>query len=388
MTDGWRVLYLAGLALLPWSWLPPFPWLHEHAQWSDAIVALAAAAWLFDRASSKTWPPFRLHHAAMGAYLAWALASHGAAGFEPASGGLKLLGMAELVVLALLTEEVAARPEGLPAIARALAWTSLATGLAALTGVVLFYAGVATPLLSRSGDLAPGHYARARAGLPLPNLLASFAIAASAIVGHPGARLSPWLKRAAQAALGVAVVLSMARGILGWMLALLVRRATSSSRRRLAAAWAVASATTLAALTLWNLSLDPTRPWHAHLRDEPSSRFSALTSSAAMLARHPLLGSGPGTLPGVRAGVAFDAHCTPMNVAATLGLPALAALLAVPLLLWRTRRRPTDLAIWGGLAGMGVDALAQDVEDFRHLWILFGLAAAPARGPVVASARP
>jgi hypothetical protein len=37
---------------------------------------------------------------------------------------------------------------------------------------------------------------------------------------------------------------------------------------------------------------------------------------------------------------------------------------------------------------MGLDALAQDVEDFRHLWILFGLADAESREPVVASRHP
>ena len=34
-------LYLAALALLPWSWFPPFPWLHEHAQWRNAEGAPA-----------------------------------------------------------------------------------------------------------------------------------------------------------------------------------------------------------------------------------------------------------------------------------------------------------------------------------------------------------
>jgi hypothetical protein len=76
----------------------------------------------------------------------------------------------------------------------------------------------------------------------------------------------------------------------------------------------------------------------------------------------------------LREGVPCDAHFTPLNVAATLGLPALAAFLAIPVLLWRGRVRPADLATWGGLAGIGLDALAQDVEDFRHLWVLFGLA--------------
>jgi hypothetical protein len=152
-------------------------------------------------------------------------------------------------------------------------------------------------------------------------------------------------------------------------------------------AWALASAATLAALTIWNVALDPTRPREARLRQEPSSRREALASSAQSLAAHPFTGTGPGTSPGSCGGTLFDAHFTPLNVAATLGLPALGALLAVPLLLWRRRSRPTDLAVWGGLAGMALDALAQDVEDFRHLWVLFGLADAGRREPVVASQR-
>jgi hypothetical protein len=369
-----QVLYLASLALLPWSWFPPFPWLHEHAQWSDVVFALAAGAWLLDRARAGSWPRLRAHHAAMAGYCVWAAISHLAAGFEPRAGSFKLLGMAELAVLAIITEDFASRPGGLPAIAKTIAWTSLATGVAALAGVLLHQAGIATPLVSHPGDLEPGSYARARAGFPLPNLLASFAIAGVAIVGHPGGRLPAGLRRAAQAALAGAAVLSMSRGVLGLVLAVLVRRATTSGGRAASWIWALASAATLAALTIWNIALDPTRPWDARLRQEPSSRQEALASSAHTLAAHPFTGTGPGTSPGSYAGTPFDAHVAPLNVAATLGLPALAALVSVPLLLWRRRSQPTDLAVWGGLAGMALDALAQDVEDFRHLWILFGLA--------------
>jgi hypothetical protein len=34
--------------------------------------------------------------------------------------------------------------------------------------------------------------------------------------------------------------------------------------------------------------------------------------------------------------------------------------------------------------GLGLDALASDVEDFRHLWVLFGLAAVSSRDGIVA----
>ena len=37
------------------------------------------------------------------------------------------------------------------------------------------------------------------------------------------------------------------------------------------------------------------------------------------------------------------------------------------------RARPTDTATWAALAGIGLDALTQDVEDFRHVWVLLGL---------------
>ena len=69
----------------------------------------------------------------------------------------------------------------------------------------------------------------------------------------------------------------------------------------------------------------------------------------------------------------FDAHLTPLNIAATLGLPALLGFLLVPIALWRARRRPTDRALWGMLAGLALDGLGQDVEDFRHVFVAFGL---------------
>ena len=61
-------------------------------------------------------------------------------------------------------------------------------------------------------------------------------------------------------------------------------------------------------------------------------------------------------------GQPFDAHCTPLNVAATLGLPALAGFALIPFALWRSRSRPLDRATWGMLAGLALDALGQDVE--------------------------
>jgi hypothetical protein len=125
--------------------------------------------------------------------------------------------------------------------------------------------------------------------------------------------------------------------------------------------------------------LNPSRPWQARVVDTPSPRRLAVASAADTLAARPLFGSGPGNLPARRGREPFDAHLTPLSVAATLGLPALAALVLLVAALWRERSRPTDRVSWGLLAALALDGLGQDVEDFRHVWIALGQADAGRR---------
>src|SRR4029453_12526853 len=94
------------------------------------------------------------------------------------------------------------------------------------------------------------------------------------------------------------------------------------------------------------------------------------------LEERPLSGSGPGNSPAHLRGLPFESHLTPLSVAATLGLPAFVAFAAMLWFLWRDRPRPTDVVLWSGLAGLALDALTEDVEDFRHIWVLMGLGAA------------
>jgi hypothetical protein len=163
---------------------------------------------------------------------------------------------------------------------------------------------------------------------------------------------------------------------LGFALAAVIRGANTRRRRRVAAVCAVACVGVVIALTVWNPSINPARPLEMSFRSADSSRNQAATSSLATLLRHPLLGSGLGTSPGQYHGAPFDSHFTPLNIAATLGLPALIAFSFLIASLWLRRGRPTDLAVWGGLAGLALDGLAQDIEDFRHLWVMIGLAGA------------
>ncbi|HEX8087315.1 MAG TPA: hypothetical protein VF762_00585, partial [Blastocatellia bacterium] len=69
------VFYLATLALLPWAWLPQFPWLHEHAQWSDAVFTLAFALWVIERWKAGGWPRPRPQRLALAFYFVFAALS-------------------------------------------------------------------------------------------------------------------------------------------------------------------------------------------------------------------------------------------------------------------------------------------------------------------------
>ena len=369
-----RVLYLATLALLPWGALVRFPGLHENAQWSDVVFALAAVAWAAGLVASRRLPRLRAVHAGLALYLGWAAVSLLAASPRAAAGPAKLLGVAMLVALFVVTSDMMGRP-GLPsALGRTLAVTSLLTAAAAVVGVALSWFGTITPLVGTCGDLLPGPLSRAQAGFPHPNLLASWCVFASGALAREDVGLSRSWRRVAQAALAITVVVTTSRAILAFALAAAIRGATTPLRRRCAWAFAATLVVGMAALTLVDVTFDPLRPWDLRLREGPSVRLQSVTTSFETLLAHPVLGTGPGTSPGTRGLLPFDAHLTPLNVAATLGLPALAGILLALAALWRSRPRPTDLATWGMLAGLGLDGLGQDVEDFRHVWVALGLA--------------
>lgn len=368
-------LYIISVALLPWMWFPAFPWLHKHAQWSDAVFAVTAVLWAIDHRREGSWPRLRPVHLALGLYFILACLSLLFATPDPGLHASKLLGVAELCVLVLITSDLASRPGVFPRIAKAVALTTMLTGAAVAAGLVLFYCGIQSRLIGIYGELDPSPwYARVQAGTYNPNLLASFCIFAAAVVAGPKAKLSVWFRRTTLAVLWVTVLLTFSRGILGFVLAAVIRNAVTP-RRRIAAAIGAASlvAVTLS-MTLWRPVINPLRPFEARFENVSSSRFEAATTSLKTIVSHPILGSGLGTNPGLYRGVPFDSHLTPVNIAATLGLPALSALSFLVVLIWRRRDRPTELAIWGGLAGLALDGLAQDVEDFRHVWVLLGLA--------------
>ncbi len=373
-------IYLLAIGLLPFRWLSPIGSLQQHGEWSDLLIAIATVLWLAERLRrgqlADAWRRWQLP---LAIYLLLACVS---AAFEiPGRGGSPkdVLLMVELAFMAVLTADFAVDPQRRRLIARVIVASALVTVLLGALGLILFYAHVPSGLTGVYGEqLTPSSvFTRIRAGVQSPPLLASYCIFASGIAASADAGLSRRLRLIAQVGLLLLCAATVSRGLIGFLLAMVIRGAARLPRRRrriVVAAATLAGLGVLAFLTIGRFHVN----LHAgsavsYVVPDPGNRREAFVTSLHTLEHHPLVGIGPGALPGINAGQPFRAHFTPLNIAATLGLPALIMFLAMLWLLWRDRRRPTDLAYWSALAGMALDGLAQDVDHFRHLWVMFGL---------------
>lgn len=381
------IAWLAAVAALAVRWGSPLSGFYSRAILADALVAIAAVLFAVDLVRGRVRPAWRPWHWWLLGFLAWYAVSALAA-LDRTAAAKDFLLVLELAVLAVITAALAERREAARALARVVLASAFFTAALALIGLALFYAGHTTGLIGRYGDLAEStHYARVRAGFLSAPLLASWCIAASAIIAWPRGELPRAWRLAGQLALAFLVISTLSRGALAFGVALLIRWAAASPApgRRLVATGAAVTVVVLLALLTWgNLETKPL----AYRLPYPGPRHEAVVTAWRTLRSDPVFGIGPGTDPGFYAGMRFRAHLTPLNIAGTAGLPALVLLAGMVVALWRGRSRPTDIAIWSGLAGLMIDGLAQDMEHFRHVWLLVGLAAVTTAGrPEVVSKR-
>jgi O-antigen ligase len=380
-------LYLVALTLLPWKWLSPLGGLSERAGWTDVFVALAVVAWSWEMVRRGARPRLRAPHWALAAYVVAGVLSALIASGNRGDAVANALLMVELAMLFVLTSDYASERRGRDAIVLVVLVVAAVTILQTLLGVALFYLHVDTSLVGAYGDLAPSDsYARIAAGFYSAPLLGSFCIFASAVLARDDSDLPRSLLRTARIGLALVALLTFSRAIVGLAVAALIRAAHGRGWRRarlVTVAAAIGGVLVMAALTVGHLAANPARPdsvTYALGHPSTNPRLKVLETSTETFARHPFLGIGPGALPGrSKHGQPSRAHSTPINVAATVGLPALAALVAFLVALWRERRRPTDWASWSGLIGLGIDGLGQDVDHFRHVWVMLGLADADRR---------
>lgn len=373
-----RACSLATLSLCGFAFLlgadwprPPIP---GHAEWADLAVLPAAITALV---CSPPWRSFWRRPALILAalYVAWAALSamvHGA-------GYLKLAGIAELAVVLAVTASVAGDEQARRRILIALFAGCALLAVSGLFGSALALLHVPSPLYSaRGGDL--NLPMRPKGLCTTSNLLASLLLGPLLVLLHAPATTEKMLSRGVRRALlglySLTLVLTLSRTLLSLALGVLWPR-LRGVRRALVAALFVA-------LALASMRLDLYRyPGGALVvSTEPGLRFRFATSALASIRDSPFFGVGPGALP---AHVAWprpgdpisshDAHTTALDVAATLGLPALAFYLCLlGVVLARARAGdPLSLAMRVAFVAWLFDALTVDVEYFRHYWLWMGL---------------
>jgi hypothetical protein len=381
-------LYLLALAALGFKWLSPFAGLSERSIWSDALIAASAAVWIWRSLRSGRRPTIRAFHVGLALLLAAGVLSMLFAS-DRATAAENVLVMAELCILAVLTSVFASNGRRLNAIVLVVCLVALYSAALAAIGIGLFYAGMESSLVGEYGSLAPSEaYVRVAAGFESPPLLASFCIFASAVVARDDSTLPLGLRRATQVALAALVLATFSRAAIAFVAAAAIRVGYARRRSRLAVAAAasvVASAAVLTVgLTIGYLEVDPADPAQAsyEVPGEENGRWDNIGDGVDAFADRPLVGHGPGALTARFDGKEFRAHMTPVNIAATMGIFALAAFVFLIVTLWRNRPRPTPIATWSGLAGLGLDGLTLDIDHFRHVWVLLGMADAERRpGP-------
>jgi hypothetical protein len=199
--------------------VPPFPWLHENAQWSDILVLAAALTWLAEQRRQELRAP-TLAEVLLGVFVllagvSWVVAP---AGYGGTFGDF--IGASELAVIAYLTSRFAADRWAFALIVRVVAVTSLLVVGAAILGLALFYADVETELAGAYGVLGTRRGLRpctGWAGAPGgPWQLLHLRLRGD----RPGRRhAAPKAETRCQVALALAVVLTFSRAIIGFILA-------------------------------------------------------------------------------------------------------------------------------------------------------------------------
>jgi hypothetical protein len=247
------------------------------------------------------------------------------------------------------------------------------TAAQAALGLAMFYGGADSSLVEEnSGYIEPSkYYVRVAAGFFSGPLLGSFCIAAWAILAMNPQTLPRPLARTVLLVVPMLALSTLSRGFFALGAAMAFVWFWSRGWARSAVASFAIAAVGLFALSLIPQTVNPVRPVQAV--DDANPRWRTMQTSAESVLHEPVLGAGPGALTARYQGESLRAHLTPLNVAATTGLPALLALLGLLYVLWRGRRRPTTIVLWVAAGALALDAFTQDAEHFRHVWILLGL---------------
>jgi O-antigen ligase len=355
-------LLVVATVLLPFQWWPPMP--YGNMQLSDIIVLAAFIQFLFAKpklpavSSTLTLLVFTAG-VSLSAYL------HG--------GYIKLVGHMELVALCWMvcsTDTTGARE-----LRRAIVVGSPIAAISAMAGVVLFYIGVQTELLNPYGGLLPGDYPRVRGLMFHANLLAPFLATGFLLLWYEPELLRKWgMRWMVLAIVAIALIFTFSRTIVALVIVfsgseLLRRRVTCGAY----VLWGILAGGMLAGLfvsVVYDVRLDPLHWWEIQVINGDGIRWIIWQDALETIRISPLFGIGPGH----PVANGWWAHNTWLNLWAGLGL---LPLFTFAVLFLQSTIKALRLPLMGVTCALAVgliDSFSVDIEDFRHVWLLMGLA--------------
>ena len=190
--------------------------------------------------------------------------------------------------------------------------------------MVLFYAGIDSPLLNIYGDLVADDYPFVRGTMVGANMMASV-VATGFLLLWFETKLIPgiWSRQLIFTIGSVALLFSFSRTIAAIAVvfagAELLRR---GSPRWLRPAWVGAALATAVALWVsmrYQVVLNPLAPWAVEVLDADGTRFAIWRDAIATISENPVLGIGPGT----PVANGWSAHNTWINLWAGIGITPL-----------------------------------------------------------------
>jgi putative inorganic carbon (hco3(-)) transporter len=325
----------------------------------------------------------------------------------PSTSAVKLLGIAYVLGLAVLTINVVTSADSIRRVV--LVWLAASTlvSLIGVTTVLLFYVDRTSPwhelFLHHYGSLPPGNYPRIQSTFIFPSMLCNYLTVG--VLLALGVWKTGWISKPIAFVIlllhGIAAAFTVTPGLGGFLFAILVWTGWLTIERRSHRIGRLAIAGGLAAVVGFTLisaiSIRPieTSPFTFELfgtRLDPTQRMLTWQGAADTFLADPIFGKGIGQgvarvifkAPSGQMQMLTDAHNTWLSVAAQAGIIGLASIVALSLFVmrrgWALAAQTPGADIWiyrglliGFVSCFLLQGLVGSFEDARHLWVLMGL---------------
>ena len=362
------ILIVIGIILLPLQIWPVMP--APGMQLADIVFAIALVQFV---AARRDLPAVQISIPIAGFAAGAAVSAIVGGGF------VKLLGHFELAAIGWMA--ACASAAGARSMRRALVIASAIAAASAVAGAIAYYTGFDSPLLNVYGQLIRDDYPRVR-GIMVGANMAAFVIATGFLLLWFEPALIPCIRarRVIYIIGAIALLFTFSRTLVALAVVLaggeLWRRGAPGWMRL---AWVMASLAAAAALWIsirYQVVLNPLEPWMVAVLDADGTRFAIWRDAAVSISENPIFGIGPGN----RFADGWPAHNTWINLWAILGILPLAAFayLSTASLVAAARYRLCGVAC--ALIVALINSLHMDIEDMRHVWLLFGIALSAAPG--------